>query len=344
MKRARVTLSDVAKKVGVHPSTVSRVLNPATRESVRKATVELIDQAAKELGYRPNPFAYSLRTARSNTIGIMIPDLTNPVFPPIIRGVEDALSEAHYTAIISNSDNNRQKEKLHLANMRARQVDGLILATAHREDDSVEECLNENIPLVLINRSVEDERVSSVLSNDAEAVEELVTHVAELGHKRIANLAGPQDLSTGYRRHKAFLAAMTKLGLDIDARLIGYSNAFTEEEGRRVMTELIEGDAGFTAVIAGNDLLALGCYTALDEHGLKCPHDISVTGFNDMRFVDKISPPLTTMRIPHYQMGLFATRILLDQIKAPDLSRQNVVLNCEFQLRQSTGPAPSASA
>ena len=89
---------------------------------------------------------------------------------------------------------------------------------------------------------------------------------------------------------------MTKLGLDIDARLIGYSNAFTEEEGRRVMTELIEGDAGFTAVIAGNDLLALGCYTALDEHGLKCPHDISVTGFNDMRFVDKISPPLTTMR------------------------------------------------
>lgn len=341
MRKSRVTLTDVGKRVGVHPSTVSRVLNPATRGGVGAATVERVDAAAKELGYRPNPFAYSLRTSRSNTIGILIPDLTNPIFPPMIRGVEDALDEVNYTAIISNSDNNAQKEKLALANMKARQVDGLILATAHREDDSVEDSLSENIPLVLINRSVDDERVSSVISDDAAAVEELVGHVAGLGHARIANIAGPQFLSTGYIRLRAFYAAMKRRGLHVDESLIGITDAFTEEEGHRAMTALISAGAGFgaTAVLAGNDLLALGVYEALLEHDLKCPDDISVTGFNDMRFVDKISPPLTTMRVPHYQTGLFATRILLDQIRNPELSRQNVVLKCAFQERGSTGPA-----
>ena len=342
MKRSRVTLSDVAKKVGVHPSTVSRVLNPATRSGVKAATVKIVDEAAKELGYRPNPFAYSLRTKRSNTIGILIPDLTNPMFPPIIRGVEDTLMELHYTAIISNSDNDRQKEQMALANMKNRQVDGFILATAHREDERVEDCLSENIPLVLINRSIDDERVSSVLSDDTAAIEELVGHIASLGHKRIANVAGPQDLSTGYTRLKAFYEAMKKHNLDVDENLIRVCDRFSEEAGKNALGELLDSGAKFTAVIAGNDMLALGCYGAIEERNLKCPDDISVTGFNDMPFVDKFNPPLTTMRIQHYQMGLYASRILMDQIRDPDLKRQSIVLKCDFMKRGSTGPVNGA--
>lgn len=342
MKKSRVTLSDVAKKVGVHPSTVSRVLNPATRSGVKASTVKTVDEAAKELGYRPNPFAYSLRTRRSNSIGILIPDLTNPMFPPIIRGVEDTLMELHYTAIISNSDNDPQKEQMALDNMRNRQVDGFILATAHREDERVQECLSDNIPLVLINRSVDDERVSSVLSDDTDGIEQLVSHIAGLGHKRIANIAGPQDLSTGHRRLKAFYEAMKKHNLEVDDKLIKVCDGFSEEAGKRALGELLDSGAEFTAVVAGNDMLALGCYGALGERNLKCPDDISVVGFNDMPFVDKFNPPLTTIRIQHYQMGLYASRILMDQIRDPDLKRQSIVLKCEFMERGSTGPVNGA--
>jgi len=204
MSRRRATLRDVARRVGVHPSTVSRALNPATRDLIAEEISRRITRAAAALRYRLNPIAYGLRTNRSRTVGVLVPDLTNPVFPPIIRGIEDTLAEAGYTAIIANTDNHEGRERVILENMFARRVDGLILATARRRDQSIERCIAEDLPVVLINRAVDDTFVSSVVNDDAFGIQLIVRHLLECGHVRLGHLAGPLTLSTGFTRHRAF--------------------------------------------------------------------------------------------------------------------------------------------
>src|SRR5713101_8306293 len=197
MARPRVTLRDVARRVGVHPSTVSRALNPATRGLITDDIARRVTRAAAALGYRLNHIAYGLKTNRSRTVGVLVPDITNPVFPPIIRGIEDALAEAGYTAILANTDNDADRERVILQNMVGRRVDGLIMATARRRDPLVDQCLAEDIQVVLINRTVERGEVSSVVNDDVFGTQLTVSHMAQCGHRRIAHLAGPLALSTG---------------------------------------------------------------------------------------------------------------------------------------------------
>lgn len=336
MARGRITLRDVARRVGVHPSTVSRVLNPETRGMVTPEIAGRVEEAASALGYRPNPLAYGLKTDRSLTVGVVIPDLTNPVFPPIIRAIEDTLGKAGYIAIIANSDNDAERERVILDRMRARRVDGLILATARREDPLVAGYRSEDLPLVLINRTVEDGGVSSVVNDDAAGIALSVAHLVGLGHRRIAHIAGPQELSTGYDRYRAFVEAMRERRVAADPALVAFSDAYSVAAGRRALMSLLEAKPDFTAVIAGNDLLALGCYEALQHQGLRCPEDISVTGFNDMPLVDKTAPPLTTVRIPHYDMGAQAARILLARIDDGGAEIETVRLPSELVVRGST--------
>jgi len=339
-----VTLRDVARRVGVHSSTVSRALDPATRGLIKAETARRITQAAEALGYKLNPIAYGLKTNRSHTVGVLVPDITNPVFPPIIRGIEDALAEAGYTAILSNTDNDARREHLILENMFARRVDGLILATARRRDPEVERWVAEDVPAVLINRTVDSGAVSSVVNDDAFGIQLVVRHLIERGHARIAHLAGPPTLSTGHARHRAFLAALKAGGLRNESRRVVVCAAFSEQEGRRAFLELWSKDRSFTAVVAANDLLALGCYDAARELGLGVPEDVAVTGFNDMPFVDKLQPPLTTVRIPHYRMGAQAARTLLARVRNRDAPVEHVTLRPELVVRGSTGRAKPARA
>lgn len=342
MARARATLRDVAERVGVHSSTVSRVLNPKTRPMVSKPVAERVLETAKEMGYRANPFAYSLKTNRSFTVGVLIPDITNPLFPPIIRGIERVLGPAGYTTILADSDEDPDIEQGILDRMRARQVDGLILATAHRADHVVEECKADGIPFVLINRTMKGEGIYSVTNDDFGGIAMAVDHLADLGHKRIAHLAGPQDLSTGFDRRRGFLEAIKARGLEADPELIHICGALSEEEGRVGLDFLLDNAGPFTAVVAANDMLALGCYDALEARGLRCPGDLSVTGFNDMPFVDKFSPPLTTVRIPHYEMGNIAANILLSLLEGEgDELPQSVCHTLELIVRGSTAEAPT---
>lgn len=337
MARARAaTLRDVAEQAGVHLSTVSRVLNDKPGFVISDEVAEKIRKVAAELGYKTNPFAYSLRVNRSFTVGVLIPDLTNPVFPPIIRGIEHTLAAAGYTAIIADSDSNVDNERRILERFKARQTDALILATAHRDDDLIESSVAEGYHVVLINREVESDGMSCVIADDAAGVAAAVRHLAGLGHRRIAEVAGPQDISTGYRRHQGFLAAMQAAGLEVEPGLSGICDTFSEAEGRRVTADLLARDRGFTAVVAGNDLLALGCYDALADAGLSCPRDVSVTGFNDMPFADKFCPPLTTIRIPLYEMGQRAAEAVLDGIRSPAMKRRKIVLPSELVARSST--------
>lgn len=340
--RTRATLRDVAERAGVHSSTVSRVLNPKTRPMVSKPVAERVLEIANDMGYRANPFALSLKTNRSFTVGVLIPDITNPVFPPIIRGIEKTLGPAGYTTILADSDEDPDIEQAILERMRARQVDGLILATAHRADHVVEECEADGIPFVLINRTVDGEGIYSVTNDDFAGVKMAVNHLADLGHKRIAHLAGPQDLSTGIDRCRGYVAALKARGLEADQGLIHICAAFTEQEGKIGLDALLDTGGHFTAVIAGNDMLALGCYDALEERDLQCPDDLSVTGFNDMPFVDKFRPPLTTVRIPHFEMGTDAASILLSLMEGDgDELPKSVCQTPELIVRGSTA-APSA--
>ncbi len=337
MTTGRVTLRDVARRVGVHPSTASRVLNPETRHMVSPEIAERIDAAACALGYHPNPIAYGLKTNRTLTVGVVIPDLTNPLFPPIIRGIEDALGHAGYTAMIANTDNDSDRERVILERMRARRVDGLILATARRDDPLLAEFRADGAPLVLINRVVDDHSIRSVVSDDASGIRMTVAHLAALGHRRIADIAGPQALSTGYERHQAFRAAMAAHGLEIDPGLVAFCDAYSVAAGDRALSELLGRRRDFTAAIAGNDLIAIGCYDSLREAGLACPIDLSVVGFNDMPFADKLAPPLTTVRIRHYDLGAEAAGVLLSEIDGKEApADRQIRLPCELIVRGST--------
>jgi LacI family transcriptional regulator len=329
-------IHDVAKAVGVHASTVSRVMNPSRRHMVTSEMARRVIDAATSLGYHPNALAHGLRMRRSSTVGVLIPDITNPVFPLILRGIEDALGPLGYTAIIANTDGDSARDALTLERMLARRVDGFILATARRQDPVVARCVAEDLPVVLINRMTSGiAGITAVVNEDARGIALAVNHLAALGHRRIAHLAGPQHLSTGHERLEGFVAAMTGSGLVAETRLIAVAPAYNVAEGERTMHALLE-IGGFTAVVTANDLLAIGCYDALAARGLRCPGDLSITGYNDMPFVDKLSPPLTTIRIQHYEMGVRAASLLLERLTDPDSRRVDIKLEPSLVIRGST--------
>jgi LacI family transcriptional regulator len=330
------TLRDVAAAARVHPATASRALNPETRILVSEDTARRVTAAAAKLGYRPNPVARSLRTRRSHTVGVLIPDLNNPLFPPIVRGLEDKLAAAGYVALIGNTDADVIRERLIFEQMRARHVDGFVLATATLHDRLLAEAAAADLPVVLMNRLSPDYSFPSVSVDNEQGMRMAVTHLARLGHTRIAHIAGPQEASTGVSRLRGFRDGMASHGLEVSEALIAYASRYTVEEGTRCALELLARPGGFTAVAAANDMLAVGCYAALDEAALQCPDDISVIGFNDMPFIDRLRPPLTTVRFPHYQLGTEAAQLLLERIGEREGPVKILYLAPELVVRGST--------
>lgn len=330
------TLRDVAALAGVHPATVSRAMNPDTASLVNAATAQRIKKAATKLGYVVNPVARSLKTNRSASVAVLIPDLTNPLFPPIVRGIEDLLTAAGYAALLANTDNDMAKEAFQAAAMRSRQVDGFIVATALREHPLMEQLVAENVPLVFINRRVEGLAAPTVGGDDAAGVASAVAHLVELGHRAIAYIAGPQETSTGIGRLLAFRAAMQRWALPVCDELVVESSHFQEADGVSAARQLFDSGREFTAIVAGNDMLALGCYDEMAARGLHCPDDVSIIGFNDMPFADKFNPPLTTVHVPHYEIGAEAARMLLGRLDGSDSAVKSILLPVALIVRSST--------
>jgi LacI family transcriptional regulator len=337
MKR-RATLKDVARAAGVHLSTVSRALNPRTEHLLTPAVVAEIRKISQKLDYRPNAAAHSLRTNRTRTIGIVVPDITNPVFPPIIRGIEDGLAKRGYLAILANTDGHLDREAEIADLLRGRGVDGLVLASVEREDSAVSRLSAEGLPIVTVNRRIDDPAVSSVVNDEHAGILDVLSHLASLGHRSIANIAGPQTISTGVERYRAFARHRGELSLDDDPDLVVFAAAFNEEEGFSATEELLRRRKNFTALVCANDRLAIGAIAALRRHGLDCPGDVSVTGYNDMPLVDRLSPALTTVRIQQYEVGFDAAGILVDLIEAlPEARRaRHLVRPVELVVRDST--------
>jgi LacI family transcriptional regulator, galactose operon repressor len=337
----RVTLKEVAERAGVHPATASRALNTATRGLVNAQTAARVDKAARQLGYTPNSIARSLKTSRSSTIGLLLPDLTNPLFPPIVRGVEDVLRAVGYSPWIINTDNEPDREAAAIESFRGRSVDGFVVATARLQDPLLEEVAASGTPLVLVNRRVASPDIPSVTGDDAAGVSTALRHLYDLGHRDIVHLAGPQDLSTGLARRQAFRQAMEDLGLSADPERIVDAAAWSEPAGAEAMEKIHDRDVPYTAVLAGNDLLALGCYDILERRGLRCPTNVSVVGFNDMPFIDRVAPPLTSVRVPHYEIGAEAARLLLEVLEDPERHPRSVVLPLTLSVRGSTAAPPA---
>jgi LacI family transcriptional regulator len=341
-RRGAVTLRDVAAMAGVHPATASRALNAATRGLVNGDTADRVLAAAQELGYRPNPIARGLKTDRSYTVGVVVPDLRNPIFPPLARGIEDRLEPNGYTSLLANTDNDPERERLSFDALRARKVDGFITATARREHPLLHELAASGIPLVLVNRATDSDDLPSAVADDKDGIRQAVEHLAELGHRRIAHLA-VRSISTGERRYQGFLAAMQARGLDVDPALVAPAAMYSEAEGARGTRQLLERGGAFTAIVAGNDLMALGAIDAMREAGLQCPRDVSVVGVNDMAWSDRFSPALTTVRMPHYELGVKAADLLLERLAAPEAPPRHIMMPAELVVRASTAP-PLAAA
>lgn len=338
--RKRVTMNDVAEIVGVHVSTVSRALDPKTQHRISPDVVAKVQQVCKRLGFLPNVSGSSLRTNRSQTIGIIVPDIADPVFPPIIRGLEDVLSQWGYAAILANTDGDEGREAKVVASMLARSVDGLAIASSRYHDKLIKQI--PAVPVVTVVREIDDPTVSSVVYDEAGGVRHALNHLVSLGHRRIATISGPQEVSTGLYRHKAFEHFRRSTKLPLDRKLVVFSQAFNEQEGERCAEQLLIGATDFTAIVCANDRLAVGAIATLQRNGLRCPDDISVVGFNDMPYVDRLVPALTTIRVQQYKAGCEAAKFLLDAVQQPHQSKidtKRIVLPVELIVRASTGPA-----
>ena len=334
---SRPTIKDVATRCGVHPSTVSRALSPAMSHLVADEVAKRIRGAATALGYRANVAAAGLRTGRSGLIGVLAPDIADPGFPPILSGITETLGAGGYATIVVDVGPDRSRQQELVDRLIARGVDGLVLATVALGDPVVGHCLAASIPVVLVNRTDSGRKLSAVVTDDEAGMRLAVEHLAALGHRRIGHIAGPQDVSTGALRRAGVKAAAVKAGLPAQDIPIETARAYTREQGRLAALRLLDRKERPTAIVAANDLLALGIYDALAARGLDCPRDVSVVGHNDMPYVDMLSPPLTTVRIAQRNMGNQAARLLLDEIADPAARRERIMLEPKLIVRGSTG-------
>jgi LacI family transcriptional regulator len=337
---APATLRQVADRAGVHPGTVSRALNPATQQMVRADTLERVRAAARELQYRTNTIARSLRTQRSLTVGVLIPDLTNPLFPRMMRGIDDALERVQHASLVAYTDGRDERLMERFETLRQRGVDGLIVATARHIDPALDRLVASGVPVVQMNRRSSNRSIPAVTADDRTGARQAVAHLAELGHRAIAHVGGPQAHSTGRGRLAGYRAGMRAGGLPVPDGYVALGRAVTIDEGARASAALLAEHPEITAIVAGNDLMALGCYDALRAAGLRCPDDVSVTGFNDMTFADRFNPPLTTIRFDPHEMGTAAVDLLMPRLRGPGEPEGAVRLELETELvvRASTAP------
>ncbi len=328
-----VTIRDVALAAGVHVSTVSRALNPDKRGLISAEVLRVVEEAALKLGYRPNRAASALRTGRTQTIGVLLPDITNPVFPPILQGIEASAAARGYFVFVTNVVDAALARPI-VERMLAQRVDGLVMAIATRDDPLVDYIGKAGLQAVLVNRADETGRLPAVVSDDRLAMKLAVDHLVTTGHRRIGHLAGPQNVPTGVGRRQGVEQALRDRGLELAC--VAECEGYTREAGRAAMRILLTGHERPDAVVCCNDLVALGAYDVLRELGIRVPQDISITGHNDMPLVDMVNPPLTTIRLPHRELGWRAAEMLFDEIEGRALSASTVVLRPELIVREST--------
>lgn len=326
----RVTIADVAAVSGVSSMTVSRVVNNTGR--VNQATRERVRKAIAELGYQPNQVARSLSTRRTRAIGLVVPDITNPFFSAIVRGAEDAAWQAGYTVSLANAVEDPSRERAAIRNFEAHRMDGLIVCSARLPDAELAELLAPHPASVLINRQLGSGRSVSLMVDDRHGAMLATRFVLARGHERIALLAGPDRSASAAVRRRGFYEAMTEAGVTPDEELI-LSCEPTEEAGNAALRALLERGAEFSAVIAYNDLIAVGAQQAAAELNRSVPDDIAVVGCDDVRVASLVTPALTTLRVDLHAIGRLAAETIFALQRGE--RRQHALFTPELIVRAS---------
>ena len=330
-----VTIVTIAKAAGVSPATVSRVIN-ATRpvsEDLRRRVMA----ALEEHDFRPNPMARALKGHSTLTLGVVVSDFANPFFTAVVRGVEEVAGAAQHSVILCNSDERADKEHQYLDLLRAKRIEGIILSPCDGSPPSSYRGL-ESTPLVFIDRDVPGIRADVVRVDNVRGAREAVAYLAELGHERIATIAGPQHLTTGVERLLGYREAMEAAGLTVRPDLVVTGN-FKQDSGYDLARALLNLTPPPTALFVANNLMCLGAMVALNEAGLQIPAELSVIGFDDMDWAMLTRPPLTVVSQPAYDVGAAAAELLLKRLTTRDTSqRRTVLLTPELVVRSSTGP------
>jgi len=335
-----VTLSDIAKAVGVSVSTVSRALNESDH-SVNAKTKARILGLAQEMGYRPNFVARSLQRGSSLRVGVVVDSIGEMFTPKILWGIEDALTEAGYTSTIISSHQNPESEMRAIERLLSLSVDGIILV-----DTNVHATLGigprSRKPLVYVNRRFGDAAVDavSVISANHAGGYAATKHLIKLGHKRIAHIGGPKDWEGAERRLQGYLDALRDSGLPEDPQLVARAGNWDLETGYSLAQGLLDLELALTAIFAANDLIAIGAIYAAHDRGLRVPEDVAVVGYDNRRCAEIIRPWVTTIEMPSYDMGAAAVQRLLEQLEGTDVplvtevpSRLVVRESCGAQLR-----------
>ncbi|MFE5667454.1 LacI family DNA-binding transcriptional regulator [Streptomyces niveus] len=328
-----VTIKDVAALAGVSVGTTSRVLsgNPSTSPAAR----ERVHAAVAELGYRPDARARSLRSARSQTVGLLISDVRNPFFADVAHGAEQAALRSSYVTLLANANEDPKQQDTYLESFLTQRVDGIIIAPQGEESTHLR-TLATTVPLVFVDRTVDGFEVPSVTSDNALGIDQAVAHLADRGHTRIGYIGGPRSISTGRARHDAFVRAVARHSLDTDPGLIT-SGDFRSASGAVAAERLLSGGQPPTALLAADSPMAVGALGALRRRGLRIGSDVDLVAFDDIEWFSELDPPLTVVSHDAQAMGSTAMRLLLDVIEGR--TPESVVLPTRLIVRESSGGA-----
>jgi len=331
------TMKDVAQQAGVSPSTVSHVINDT--RFVSQQLRDRVLHAMRELNYQPSAVARSLRTKRTQVVALVIPDITNPYFPEVARGVQDVAEENEYSVILCNTDRVRGRELRFLKALRGQRVDGLILNPSEVTSGDLQDLQDAQIPVVLIGSQIDHPDLDVVMVDNVQGAYDAVSHLIDLGHRRIGLVGGSRAASSGEQRFQGYIRALADLDIPIDEEIIT-EGRFTREGGYESMKRLLALQAPPTAVFASSDVMAIGALMAIQEEGLQVPNDVSLVGFDDIAEASTTTPKLTTVSQPKYQTGQVAAQLLFDRVEgASPGERQKIVLSHQLVIRDSTARA-----
>jgi DNA-binding LacI/PurR family transcriptional regulator len=330
----RITMRQIAARARVSVGTVSHVINntAGVREPVRKRVLEAIER----LGYQPSLLARGLRRNQTTIIGVIIPDISNPFFPLVVRGVEDIAYQNSYRLMLCNTDNDAQKEQVYFNELRAYRMAGLIvIPSADSRLVPLAGGAGGDIPVICLDRCPEGWKGDTVTVDNEEGAYQAIRYLLELGHRRIACIAGQLHVTSGVERLKGFRRALREAGISIAPEYI-QEGRFDRLSGYEKALMLLQFSPRPTAIFAANDLVALGVLAAMRELGLRCPEDVSLVGFDDLELASFTNPALTTVAQPAYQMGARAAGLLFERLRGEAVPTQRIVMKATLKTRDST--------
>lgn len=331
------TLKDIARKLKISASTVSRALN--NHPDISEDTKRKVKALAGKLNYSPNPIAQSLKNNRTSTIGVIVPEIKHDFFSSAISGIEDVAYQNGYTIVLSQSNESFEREVVNTNALMHSRVAGMIVSISQhtRNGDHFKLLMDRKIPLVFFDRVCEDVDANKVVIDDEASAFNAVQHLINRGYKKIAHFAGPRDLSVCKKRLDGYTSALKKAGHNLDERFIIYGGMH-ETDGYNSMSVLIENDTLPDAIFCVNDPVAIGAYQKIIETGLKIPEQIGIVGFSNNKITTLVMPQLTTVDQPSYEMGRKAAEVLIDLIENPNTNNETktIVLNSNLIVRGST--------